>query len=223
MPSREEDVRVKVMLLSPAFFIEGWGFCFLKRSSNYSFGAHLMKISFIIGGARSGKSSFALKEASGVKGGKLYIATAEALDDEMRDRVEKHKVERGKEWDTREEQVSISEVLVSIKDKYACILLDCLTLWLSNVLLLSQTAEPGHLLPEESIQKFIDTLNRLKDVKGPVLIIVSNEVGMGIVPENRLARQFRDLAGTLNQKVAEIADEVCLVVAGIPIKIKGSN
>jgi adenosylcobinamide kinase/adenosylcobinamide-phosphate guanylyltransferase len=78
-------------------------------------------------------------------------------------------------------------------------------------------------LPEESIQKFIDTLNRLKDVKGPVLIIVSNEVGMGIVPENRLARQFRDLAGTLNQKVAEIADEVCLVTAGIPIKIKGLN
>jgi adenosylcobinamide kinase/adenosylcobinamide-phosphate guanylyltransferase len=182
-----------------------------------------MKITFIIGGARSGKSSFALKEASGIKGRKVYIATAEALDDEMKDRVEKHKNERGNEWDTYEEQVSISEVLLNIKDKYACLLLDCLTLWMSNILLRSQIAESGHPLPEESIQKLIDTLTRLKDVKGPALIIVSNEVGMGIVPENRMARQFRDLAGTLNQKVAEIADEVCLVTAGIPIKIKGLN
>ena len=211
------------MLLSPAFFIEGWGFCFFKRNSNYSVETNLMKITFVIGGARSGKSSFALKEASLVKGRKVYIATAEARDDEMKDRVKKHQDERGDEWDTCEEQFLVSEVLMNIKDKYACVLLDCLTLWMSNVLLRSQVAEPGHSLPEENIQELTDTLTRLKDVKGPALIIVSNEVGMGIVPENRMARQFRDLAGTLNQKVAEIADEVYLVAAGIPVKIKGSN
>ena len=182
-----------------------------------------MKITFVIGGARSGKSSFALKEASFIKGRKVYIATAEARDDEMKDRVKKHQDERGDEWDTCEEQFLVSEVLMNIKDKYACVLLDCLTLWMSNVLLRSQVAEPGHSLPEENIRELTDTLTRLKDVKGPALIIVSNEVGMGIVPENRMARQFRDLAGTLNQKVAEIADEVYLVAAGIPVKIKGSN
>jgi len=194
----------------PAFSNEGWGFCFLKN----------MKITFVIGGARSGKSSFALKEASRVAGKKAYIATAEALDDEMKDRIEKHQIERDSDWHTHEEQINVFDVLMDIKDKYGAALLDCLTIWVSNVLLRAQVAEPGHQLPEESIQDFAEKLNGLKGLKGLNLFIVSNEVGMGIVPENKLARQFRDLAGSLNQKVAEIADDVYLVTAGIPLKIK---
>jgi adenosylcobinamide kinase/adenosylcobinamide-phosphate guanylyltransferase len=176
-----------------------------------------LKITFIIGGARSGKSSFALKEASKVSGQKAYLATAEALDGEMKDRIEKHKAERGNDWDTFEEPVKISDVILNLNDKNSAVLLDCLTIWLSNILIRAESAGPGHESPEESIHKFIDSLKRLNDLK---LFIVSNEVGAGIVPENKLARRFRDLAGTLNQKVAEIADEVYMVTAGIPVKIK---
>lgn len=179
-----------------------------------------MKITFVIGGARSGKSAFALKEASRAKGKKAYIATAEALDDEMKDRIEKHQVERDSDWHTYEEQIKVFDVLMDIKGKYAAALLDCLTIWVSNVLLRAQVAEPGHALPEDIIQSFAEKLDGLKGVPGPDLFIVSNEVGMGIVPENKLARHFRDLAGSLNQKVAEAADEVYLVAAGIPVKIK---
>jgi adenosylcobinamide kinase/adenosylcobinamide-phosphate guanylyltransferase len=188
-----------------------------------------LNITFIIGGARSGKSAFALKEAMMVEGRKAYIATAEALDEEMRERIEKHKAERGSDWETREVPLKISEVLLSMKDTYGVVLLDCLTIWLSNILIRTQSTEPRTQTiekgtenketqrAEEDIQELIAVL------KGSglcALYIVSNEVGSGIVPENKLARRFRDLAGTLNRKVAEIADEVYLVTAGIPVKIK---
>jgi adenosylcobinamide kinase/adenosylcobinamide-phosphate guanylyltransferase len=186
-----------------------------------------MRITFVIGGARSGKSSFALKEASGIKGPKAYIATAEALDEEMRERIEKHRVERSNEWDTFEEPVRLPEVLKNLTGKYSVAVLDCLTIWLSNLMIRSQNTEHRTQTKEETIQEFTDTLLKLKlsSVCSPgsglcVLYIVSNEVGKGIVPENKLSRQFRDLAGALNQKVAEIADEVYLVTAGIPMKIK---
>ncbi len=179
-----------------------------------------MKITFITGGARSGKSTFALKEASKAKGQKAYIATAEALDGEMKDRIEKHKLERSDEWATYEEQIKVSNVLMEIKNQYGAVLLDCLTLWLSNVLLRAEMGAQGHQSPEDSINEFIVCLNELAGAGGCALYVVSNEVGMGIVPENKLARKFRDLAGTLNRKVAEIADEVYLVTAGIPLKIK---
>ena len=179
-----------------------------------------MKIVFVIGGARSGKSSFALKEASGNEGRKAYIATAEAIDEEMKKRIEDHKIERDSEWDTYEEPVEISGLLPGLQNKYSAVLLDCLTIWLSNVLLRGEIGGPEYTSPEESIGEFISCLNGLNGSSGLNLYIVSNEVGSGIVPENKLARRFRDLAGTLNQKVAEIADEVYLVTAGIPIKIK---
>ncbi|KPK01248.1 MAG: hypothetical protein AMK71_06325 [Nitrospira bacterium SG8_35_4] len=172
-----------------------------------------MKLAFITGGARSGKSAFALREASGLKGKKAYVATAEALDDEMKERIRKHKAERGKDWDTYEEPLNIADTLQDIQGKYKGILIDCLTLWLSNTLLASQQ-------PEESIDIFIDRLSSLNSADGLHLYIVANEVGMGIVPDNALSRQFRDLAGTLNQRVAGLADEVNLVIAGIPVRIK---
>jgi adenosylcobinamide kinase/adenosylcobinamide-phosphate guanylyltransferase len=174
-----------------------------------------VKITFVIGGARSGKSSFVLNEVSEMKGAKAYIATAEALDDEMKDRIQQHKGDRGQEWSNYEEPINIAELISKIKDKYEIVVIDCLTLWLSNVM-----HKPDK--PEDSINLFIQTLKNLDDT-GLSLYIVSNEVGMGIVPENPLAREFRDLTGFLNQKVAEVADEVYMVTAGIPIKIKSQK
>ena len=183
------------------------------------------KITFVIGGARSGKSSFALHEASRIQGKKAFIATAEALDDEMRERIRKHKTERGSEWDTFEEPLEIPSVLSEIKNQYSVIVLDCLTLWLSNLLVRAQSTDCKTRTAEDSVQMFIDKLRKLKNgtrnaERGTRLFIVSNEVGMGIVPDNELSRRFRDLAGRLNRMVAEVADEVYMVTAGIPIKIK---
>lgn len=167
-------------------------------------------ITFVIGGTRSGKSRFALEQASVYEGKKAYIATAQALDNEMKVRIEKHKEQRGPDWDTYEELLRISEVLKKVGTSHSAIIIDCLTLWLSNLMLADKNVE-------NEIESFRSTL----DAQRSTLFIVSNEVGMGIVPENELARKFRDMAGALNQKIAEIADEVYLVTAGIPIKIKG--
>lgn len=168
------------------------------------------KIVFVIGGARSGKSAFALKTASLIPGEKAYIATAEALDSEMEERIKKHKDQRGDDWATFEEPLNLANVIGEISDKYSVLLVDCLTLWLSNIMQRDLDIEDG-------IKGFISNLRRKKP---SLLYLVSNEVGMGIVPDNEVARRFRDMAGYLNQIVAELADEVYLVTAGIPIKIK---
>ena len=186
------------------------------------------KIIFITGGARSGKSAYALSNATRISGDKTYIATAEALDKEMRERIEKHKRQRGKEWDTFEEPLKIAKVIKEIEGKYTAIVLDCLTLWLSNILIRTQNTENRTETVEMEIEGLLDSLSLFK--KSPVcgggsgfcsLYIVSNEVGMGIVPENDMARKFRDTAGFLNQRVAEIAHEVYLLISGIALKVKG--
>ena len=187
-----------------------------------------VKITFVIGGARSGKSSFVLNEVSKLEGTRAYIATGEALDDEMHHRISKHKEDRGPEWSTYEEPVKIAKILTDIIDKYSVVVIDCLTLWLSNVLLRTKNKEQRAKTTDESIQEFIETLKSLKNSSRVThhalrLFIVSNELGMGIVPENAMAREFRDLTGFLNQKVAAIADDVYLVTAGIPSKIKSSS
>ena len=168
------------------------------------------KIILITGGARSGKSTFALAQASKSDGRKAYIATAQALDEEMRQRIENHKRLRGDEWITYEEPLKIAALIEEIKDRHSVILLDCLTLWLSNVM-------HAKVKIENEIEQFISSLMTQRSSR---VYIVSNEVGMGIVPLNEMARKFRDMAGTLNQKVAAVADEVYMVVAGIPMKIK---
>lgn len=181
-----------------------------------------MKITFITGGARSGKSSFALKTASALDGQKAYLATAEALDQEMKERIFKHKMERGVTWDTLEEPVKIADTLNGMTDRYDVVVLDCLTLWLSNLVCKNMDCD-------KEIDDFIELLKNisaisespLRQTQNSKLFIVSNEVGMGIVPENELARRFRDFVGILNQKAAEVAHEVYLVTAGIPMKIKG--
>jgi adenosylcobinamide kinase/adenosylcobinamide-phosphate guanylyltransferase len=182
-------------------------------------------IIFITGGARSGKSSFALKEASGAEGERAYIATAEALDVEMRERILKHREERGAAWETFEEPVRVADTLAEVKRKYSVIVIDCLTVWLSNVMHLREKGAGGTVNPDEMIQGLVDELKSFNK-QSPVtrqssrLFIVSNEVGMGIVPDNALAREFRDRAGSLHQKIAGLAREVYLVTAGIAVKIK---
>jgi adenosylcobinamide kinase/adenosylcobinamide-phosphate guanylyltransferase len=164
---------------------------------------------FIIGGARSGKSSFALGQACALPGRKAYVATAQAFDDEMRARIERHRSERPTDWDTFEEPLELPGLLLRIRESHDVILIDCLTLWLSNLLLADRdiAAETAAFI------------SALAAGRGS-FFAVSNEVGSGIVPGNETARKFRDLAGTLNQQVAAAADQVYLVAAGLPIKIK---
>ncbi|MBI5681996.1 MAG: bifunctional adenosylcobinamide kinase/adenosylcobinamide-phosphate guanylyltransferase [Deltaproteobacteria bacterium] len=177
---------------------------------------------FILGGCRSGKSVFALKLAESMKGKKAYLATGEPLDDEMTERIKRHKKERGRVWTAIEEPVNIIDVIKK-NEKYDVILLDCLTLWISN-LMHEKTGARGekHAFHgqgasiEKTIEKFISVCKKTKYN----LIIVSNEVGLGIVPDNPLARQFRDMAGYTNQNLAKTADEVYFLVSGIPMRLK---
>ncbi len=170
---------------------------------------------FITGGARSGKSKLALKLAERTGGKVAFIATAQAGDDEMAERILIHKKSRPKEWTTIEEPIDIPSAISKVADHDVAII-DCLTLLLSNLMLEDKSLdETGRILG-----KMEDLVKASRSFKGTV-IVVSNEVGMGIVPENELARKFRDLAGRANQIIADAADEVYLCVSGIPVKLKG--
>ena len=170
------------------------------------------KVYFITGGARSGKSSFAEKLALGLAGKRAYIATAQALDAEMAAKIEKHRKDRGNSWDTYEEPLAVAELLGKLSSSHDIVLLDCLTLWLSNVM--------AHTDGDGAVAARSEELAKAIIEFGGVLIVVSNEVGLGIVPDNPLARKFRDFAGMLNQKVAQAAQEVYFTASGIPVKIK---
>ncbi|MDP2862467.1 MAG: bifunctional adenosylcobinamide kinase/adenosylcobinamide-phosphate guanylyltransferase [Desulfobacterales bacterium] len=170
-------------------------------------------IVLVTGGARSGKSDFALKLAEKLKGKRLFLATAEALDEEMGQRIQRHRKQRGNRWNTIEEPICLGKALRPILGLYNTIVVDCLTLWMSNLL-------GKYTDHEEKITEVTDDfLSCMVEFKGTI-IVVSNEVGMGIVPVNRSARIFRDMAGQLNQKVAQIADEVYLIVSGLPLQLK---
>jgi len=173
---------------------------------------------FILGGARSGKSGFALKLAESIKGKRLYIATAEVLDKEMEERIKKHKKDRGNNWTTIEEPLKIADVIKKNK-KYGVILLDCLTLWISNLMHKEARNKGQGARGKRTKQAITELISACKDLKASI-IIVSNEVGLGIVPDNPLARQFRDIAGLANQRIAETADEVYFMVSGIPMRVK---
>lgn len=164
----------------------------------------------VTGGARSGKSRFAelLAGCSGLP--VTYIATAQILDKEMADRVEKHRQSRPAEWDLIEEPFNIEKALLDLKDNQGIILLDCVTIWLSNLLL----ADSPEILTQ--VRKVAQTAVEI----GPKVIFVTNEVGQGIVPDNPLSRRYRDLAGWANQILAEAATAVYYVVAGYPLEIK---
>jgi adenosylcobinamide kinase/adenosylcobinamide-phosphate guanylyltransferase len=171
------------------------------------------RLTFITGGARSGKSRFALDYANRHSSKKLYLATCEVLDEEMAQRVENHKKMRGPEWKTVEEPIGIVDKINEYKDKAEVILLDCITLWLSNLLM--------RQLSDAKIMNEVDRLIKTIKQNQTPFIIVSNEVGMGIVPTASLGRRFRDLQGMANQKIAEAAETVVLMISGMPTFLKG--
>lgn len=167
-----------------------------------------MTIILITGGARSGKSVRAEVRARSFPGRPLYIATAEALDAEMRERIARHRARRGDDWLEREVPLDLVTALAET-DGGGARLVDCLTLWLSNLL----HADRDWAREAETLA---DALARQKSS----VVLVTNEVGLGIVPDNALARQFRDAAGILNQMIARVAHEVEFVVAGLPMRVK---
>jgi adenosylcobinamide kinase/adenosylcobinamide-phosphate guanylyltransferase len=177
-------------------------------------------VTLVMGGARSGKSRTAEELALGNGPPLAYIATGIAGDDEMAERIARHQDRRGTDWVTIEEPMELPDAVLKAAAGHRAVLVDCLTLWLSNLLLNYEAALPW----EEVSAAVLADVRRLADVLRQVevpVIIVSSEVGMGIVPDNRLGRLFRDLAGEANEMVAGVADEVYACFAGIPMKLKG--
>jgi len=173
---------------------------------------------FITGGARSGKSVFAEKLMLELGSALCYLATAQTLDSEMAQRVKRHRERRGEPWQTLEEPLDLSLALNGCDDgRYQAILVDCVTLWLSNLLFAYQGTTAD--LEEKVLADVRQLADTLRGMTTP-LILVSNEVGMGIVPENALARLYRDIAGRANQILAAAADEVHVVISGIPLRLK---
>lgn len=169
------------------------------------------EIVLVLGGARSGKSSWALQYTENNYDSYMFLATAQVMDDEMAERVRLHKEDRGPQWKLREEPLAISHVLKTGCEGVDAVLIDCMTIWLSNVLL-QKGAETVPAYGDE----LLDALAR----SDQSIIIVSNEVGSGIVPEHPLGRQYRDMAGSLNQKLAGASDKVVMIVAGLPVYLK---
>jgi adenosylcobinamide kinase/adenosylcobinamide-phosphate guanylyltransferase len=167
-----------------------------------------MAVILITGGARSGKSKRAETRARTFPGQPVYIATAEALDAEMATRIARHRARRGTDWIEREVPLDLVSALVAT-DGGGARLVDCLTLWLSNLMHAERDWE----------REVADLAGALPRLNSPV-ILVTNEVGLGIVPDNALARSFRDAAGIMNQAIADVADEVEFIVTGLPIKLK---
>ena len=178
----------------------------------------MAEIILITGGARSGKSSFSLSLGKDIFNEKIFIATAVLIDEEMKDRIKKHKEGREKEFTTIEEPYKLQETIRTLDySKDLFIILDCITVWLGN---LYHKYNSNEQTIEKEVSAFISILKEYKVHGNGSLIIITNELGSGIIPENRMARDFRDKAGRLNQALAKIADKVYLCVSGIPVKIK---
>lgn len=173
------------------------------------------KITLVTGGARSGKSAFAEKLAQ-QRGGDdvLFIATAEALDDEMRERIAQHRAERPPAWRTLEAPRKLPEAIATTTWLPRLILLDCLTLLVTNELLADENDLERRLFCQ------VDLITDWVRFQGIELILITNEVGSGIVPDNALSRRYRDMLGRVNAYVAQKADQVYLMVAGLPLEIK---
>jgi adenosylcobinamide kinase/adenosylcobinamide-phosphate guanylyltransferase len=181
----------------------------------------MAEIILITGGSRSGKSAFAEKTAEALPGPHAYIATCPVIDPETEERIRKHReARRGKGWKTIEETIDLAGV---IRRTGACrvLLVDCLTLWINN--LLYEAGKRGEIYTEEAAVGRCQELTDSCGAFGGTVIFVTNELGMGIVPENETARRFRDIAGRCNQEMAAAADTVTLVVSGIPLNLKSKE
>ncbi len=163
----------------------------------------------VLGGARSGKSAYAQSLAEAHASERLYVATAEPADEEMAARIARHRASRGKSWTTLEEPLKVPQALRSLAHPGGVILVDCLTLWLSNLMLAGRD-------PEAAIARLADAIGALA---GPA-ILVSNETGMGIVPEHKLGRDFRDWQGRANRRIAQACDAAVFLAAGLPVQLK---
>jgi adenosylcobinamide kinase / adenosylcobinamide-phosphate guanylyltransferase len=164
---------------------------------------------FVLGGARSGKSRYAQARAEALGLKPIYIATAQAFDQEMADRIARHQDDRGPDWETVEAPLNPASVIAARSAPDTVLLVDCLTLWTTNLIL-------GDLPCGEAAQALVEAVC---DARGPV-ILVANETGLGIVPDNALARRFRDEAGLINQRVAAAVEEVQFLAAGLPLRLK---
>ena len=172
------------------------------------------RVALVLGGARSGKSRYGLSLAERFPAPRLFLATGEARDEEMVARIAAHQAERGPGWETREEPLDLPEAVRDAQGRYGAILVDCLTMWLANLMLQEEVAEEDFQAAGRRL------LAVLEQVATPT-IFISNEVGLGIVPESPLSRKYRDWLGWLHQQVARAADLVVLVVAGLPLTLKG--
>lgn len=169
-------------------------------------GSALNRITLVLGGARSGKSRFA-EGLAPETGNKTYIATAEAFDDEMRERIAQHRAQRGGNWSTIEAPIDLADVLRGASGEF--VLIDCVTIWISNLM------HAGR-----DVQAAVAELTAVLGDIGSRVVLVSNEVGLSIVPDNPLARRFRDEQGFANQQLAGVADEVFFIAAGLPLTLK---
>lgn len=174
------------------------------------------KIILLVGGARSGKSTFAQEMAVNTGGKVLFCATAEALDDEMKSRIAAHKISRPANWDTLEIPRNISQALEKRAQDYDTVIIDCVTVLVSNCIGEDSIYEQASRVISDEITALIELMGK----KQSNYILVSNEVGSGLVPDNRLGRIYRDILGQVNQQLARVADEVYYMVAGLHLKIK---
>ncbi len=168
----------------------------------------------ILGGVRSGKSRYALERAQALPGRLAFLATAEALDPEMAERIARHRQARPADWVTVEEPLEVATALRGIEGQADVVVVDCLNLWVSNLLCHEKALDEALLLAR------LEELLKAVEIHAYHLILVSNEVGMGVHPEAPMGRRFRDLLGLTNQRVVAVCDEVVLMVAGLPLWLK---
>lgn len=178
------------------------------------------------GGARSGKSEFAEQLALSLKGRKAYIATGQAFDDEMKDRIKKHQLRRGKEWITFEIPLHLHKNWEHIKNVSDVILIDCLTMFTSNHVFAHgdiNTQEDANRIESIILEELRLLLQDINNSNDKTVIFVTNEIGLGIVPENKLARYFRDITGRVNREVANAANKMYLTISGVTIELKSQE
>lgn len=168
-----------------------------------------MTITLVLGGARSGKSTYAEGLVTALPAPWVYLATADVRDAEMAERVAAHRNRRGEGWETVDSRLDVASELGRAALTDRPVLIDCLTLWVTNL-----------MLAEKDIDGACAALCEALAARRSTTVLVSNEVGLGIVPDNALARRFRDAAGRVNQRIAQVADRVTFVVAGLPMQVK---